>query len=408
MHKGELVPLYSPDIPETCSECGSELNKNKDYDRHIFTSLSTLKIPVTYFEPCEECGTKNTPEIVGVEGSKNYADDYLSKCMDARYEGKNSLHNTRRVAEIFAGDTNIDARAPCPTTLWTYEQERGKTSLKKLRETDVSFDGSLHIDGFWVRCGWRKFIEENMGKEFTDRQWKQFQRQKVIYVIATEDKVILDFVITEPKPPSFWLEPILKRMKKRLGEENIKKVVSDEDPAIINAVNRVLPNAAHGFCVFHQLKNYTEKFYEKFDDIEDLDDLPRWAKKIYDKGVELITAEDAVNSSVTLKIVKDLLDNSPSEGFREFKKEIREFLENKYRKNKEYLEAGFVPDTNNVMEQIFSFFEDFAHRVKSFKIVTGLKSSTANLSHKWNHREFNTGKHAGRSPISISQGKDPP
>ncbi|KXB05275.1 exonuclease, partial [candidate division MSBL1 archaeon SCGC-AAA382A13] len=36
--------------------------------------------------------------------------------------------------------------------------------------------------------------------------------------------------------------------------------VHKEDTAIIRAADAVLPNAVHGFCVFHQLKNLTKKF----------------------------------------------------------------------------------------------------------------------------------------------------
>ncbi|KXA99039.1 hypothetical protein AKJ40_04090, partial [candidate division MSBL1 archaeon SCGC-AAA259M10] len=48
MHKGELVHLFSVDVPETCSECGSKLNDNKNHDRFILTKVGTLKILVTY------------------------------------------------------------------------------------------------------------------------------------------------------------------------------------------------------------------------------------------------------------------------------------------------------------------------------------------------------------------------
>jgi hypothetical protein len=68
-------------------------------------------------------------------------------------------------------------------------------------------------------------------------------RNKVIWVVATEDKVVVDFEITDREPSYVQLIPLLSRIKKRLGEDEIKKVVSDEDWAIINSVKVVLPNA---------------------------------------------------------------------------------------------------------------------------------------------------------------------
>ena len=65
----------------------------------------------------------------------------------------------------------------------------------------------------------------------------------VYRVVATEDKVMVDFEITNREPSYVQLIPLLSRIKKRLGEDEIKKVVSDEDWAIINSVKAVLPNA---------------------------------------------------------------------------------------------------------------------------------------------------------------------
>ncbi len=403
-YNGELVHLFSIDVPEICPKCSGKLNKNKEHDRYILTSEGTLERPVVY-KRCKVCGNPVTSKIVGVDGPNNYAEELLLKSKESRHKAKNSLNDTRKIAEIFGGGIKETIRAPCQGTLWEYEQRVGKQSLKKLRETEVSFNGTLHIDGFWTICGWRKFVEEGQGQEFSDREWKRFKRQKVIYVVATDDKVILDFIITNPKPPSFCLYPLLNRIKERLGEENIEKVVSDEDKAIIDAVNTILPNAAHGFCIFHQLKNWTEKFLDQF---ESLDDLPIWANKLYEKGIELIKAEDAVTSSKRLTEAKDLLDGSPSKGFIEFKDALIDFLEKKYEKNRTYLEKGYLPDTNNIMEQLFAFLESATHRLKSFKTLFGLKSWVSIQFYSWNNREFYTGNHAGFTPLEIDKSKDPP
>ncbi|KXA90378.1 hypothetical protein AKJ61_00840 [candidate division MSBL1 archaeon SCGC-AAA259B11] len=244
------------------------------------------------------------------------------------------------------------------------------------------------------------------GGEFSDEEWKKFWRYKVIYVIATEDKVILDFVITDPKPPSSWLIPIFKRIKQRLGEENIERVVSDGDTAIIKAVDAVLPNAVHGFCIFHQLKNLTKKFLEKFDNI---DDLPTWGATLYEKGQKLIKAKNVKEATKRQKELEMVFDDSSARGSRRrFENKVQRFLKDKYRENIKHLKKGFVPSTNNVMEQIFSFFSDFTYQAKSFKTKSGLKNWAANTFNNWNHRKFNTGKHSGLSPLDIARKKGPP
>jgi MULE transposase domain. len=108
-----------------------------------------------------------------------------------------------------------------------------------------------------------KLFEAKLGKKLSRREWGQI-RNKVIWVVATEEKVILDFEITDRQPSYVQLIPLLSRIKERLGEEEIKKVVSDEDFAIIDSVKAVLPNAVHSFCVFHQLEKLTRIYLDKF------------------------------------------------------------------------------------------------------------------------------------------------
>jgi hypothetical protein len=84
-----------------------------------------------------------------------------------------------------------------------------------------------------------------MGKELDKREWKRIRNKviwvvstedkviwvvstedKVIWVVSTEDKVILDFSITDRDPDHLQLIPLLDRIKDRLEEERIKS--SDE------------------------------------------------------------------------------------------------------------------------------------------------------------------------------------
>jgi hypothetical protein len=267
-------------------------------------------------------------------------------------------------------------------------------SLEALRETEVHFTGTLHCDGYWIKTGWRKFIEARLGRKLTTKEWKKL-RHKVIYVLATEDKVILDFVITDIRPSYISLIPLFKNVKDRLGEANIKRVVSDEDRAIIDAVSHVLPNATHAFCVFHQLKNLTKIYTKVF---KNLKNMPYWDSKLYEIGKKLIMAKNVIESSALLNEAYNIMQEPHSEA----SDYAFNLLCEVYKKNREFLEKGFEPDTNNVMEQIFSFINDFVFQAKSFKRTESLKNWAANMFHIWNNRAFNTGPNRGLTPLQIS------
>ena len=92
----------------------------------------------------------------------------------------------------------------------------------------------------YIRFGWRTYLEAKLGRNLSRREWRHLRNKGVV---ATEDKVVVDVEITDREPSYVQLIPLLSRIKKRLGEDEIKKVVSDEDWAIINSVKVVLPNA---------------------------------------------------------------------------------------------------------------------------------------------------------------------
>jgi len=180
-----------------------------------------------------------------------------------------------------------------------------------------------------------------------------------------------------------------------LREEEIKKVVSDEDWAIINSVKAVLPNAVHSFCVFHQLEKLTRIYLDKF---KSIDNIPVLDKEFYELCTELILAKDAINSSVIFKELQDMASSKMSYTSREAMKYAAEV----YVKNRKLLEKGFVPETNNTAEQLFSIINDFAILCRSLKIRSGLINWASNLFLLTNHRSFNTGLNRGLSPLQIS------
>jgi len=112
----------------------------------------------------------------------------------ARYEGKTSLFNTEMIGEIWIPGKEL--RAPCATTLWKYDRVKGRLRSRDYKPRREEFDGTIHIDGYYVKCGWRKYLEDRIGRELTRREWKRV-RNRVIWAVATEDKTVLDFEITE-------------------------------------------------------------------------------------------------------------------------------------------------------------------------------------------------------------------
>ncbi|AKB17457.1 hypothetical protein MSWHS_0594 [Methanosarcina sp. WWM596] len=79
-------------------------------------------------------------------------------------------------------------------------------------------------------------------------------RYKSVYVVATEEKVILDFEVTDRLPTIEALMPHFIQIKNRFPEGKIQKIVSDEDKAIIGAVKRVFPEVAHFFLRVSSIK----------------------------------------------------------------------------------------------------------------------------------------------------------
>ena len=392
------LPLFTDMPPTRCSVCGSSLKSNEKYDRFIISSYGILLCPVTYWI-CSKCGKHHTDTIVGVTGSANYSDEYKEKQNAVRYNGRCSLWNTRTVGEIFTeGLTDISGRAPCPTTLWAYEQKKDKISAQELSDQEINFNGTLHIDGYWVKSGWRTYIEAQLERTLTQREWKKL-RYKSIYVVATEDKVVLDFIITNINPSYLELIPLLDQIKDRIPEEKILKIVSDEEYAIIGAVSTVFPNAIHSFCVLHQLKNLTKKYLDEFGSIENI---PSNDLKLYKLAQKLILAETAIHSSISYQGIVKL---ASSTGLSRVSQKVIAYAEEIYRKNLKLLEKGFTPETNNAMEQLFSLINNFVDQARSFKATFSTVNFFYNLFASINRRCFNTGDWKGFSPLNRSKMK---
>jgi hypothetical protein len=297
------------------------------------------------------------------------------------------------VGETFTeGLTDISGRAPCPATLWKYEQKLGKISAQQLLDQHIDFNGTLYIDGYWVKAGWRKFLEAQLGRKLNNREWKKL-RYQVIYVVATEEKVVLDFEITNIMPSYLELVPLMNRIKNRIPEEQLIKIVSDEDNAIIDAVKRIFPNVVHSFCVFHQLKNVALRYLDEFGSIEKI---PANEVKLYEATTDLILAQTAIESTV---YYQKILEVASGMKFSKASKKAVDYVKEIYIKNIKNLEKVFTPETNNVMEQLFSLINDVMNQARSFKINEGLTNFCYNLFTIINNKIFNTGLWKGFSQV---------
>lgn len=393
--EGRMYPLFTPISPIHCSVCGNPIKPNENYSRSLISSYGIISCPTTYWICSNpKCRKHHTDMILGITGSANYSDEYLEKQKCVRYNGHCSLWDSRIVCETFTEGLTDDnsGRAPCPATLWNYEQKQGKISAQELSNQEITFSGTLYIDGYWVKSGWQTYIESQLRKKLTPKEWKKV-RNKVIYVVATEDKVVLDFQITNHSPSYLELVPLLKRIRDRILEKDLLKIVSDEDTAIIGAVKLVFPDVAHSFCVFHQLKNLTEKYLDVFGDIEKI---PLLERELYELAKKLIFAETSIESSVYYHEVAELASRiKPSRA----SKKIIKHVKNIYFKNIGLLKEGFTPETNNTMEQLFSLVNSFIEQARSFKTKSGISNFCYNLFASTNKRCFNTGKWRGFSPL---------
>ena len=390
--ENRLFQLFSIISPTHCDSCSTKLNVNSHYTRFILTSYGTIARNTIYWI-CPICNKSFHDQIVGVTGSANYSDEFYDKQKFVRYDGRCSLNNSCRIGDTYTeGLTDICGRAPCASSLWLHEQKQAAVSKQELLDQSPDFDGTLYIDGDWVKKGWKKKFETLIGREITLKEWKKMRYQSV-YVIATKEKVILDFEITDRLPTIEALIPLLIRIKNRFPEGKIQKIVSDEDKAIIGAVKSVFPEVVHSFCVFHQLKNVSKRYSDEFESVANIPDND---KLVYNEICQLIQSDTIIYSVVCFQNIHELESNlelsKASHKAISYAKEI-------FVKNIGFLKKGFTPETDNTMEQIFSLIGDVVDKARSFKTDSGLTNFFYNLFVHFNKRCFRTGKWAGFSPL---------
>jgi len=242
--------------------------------------------------------------------------------------------------------TAFCGRAPCATSLWLYEQKHAELSKQELLDQKVGFDETLYVDGDWIKKGWKKKFENLLGREISKKEWKKMRHQSV-YVIATKEKVVLDFEVTDRLPTIEALIPLFRRIKNRFHEGKIQKIVSDEDKAIIGAVKSVFPEVAHSFCVFHQLKNVSKRYYEEFNSIEDIPDND---KVVSNEICQLIRSDTVISAVVCIQKIREF--DSNLELSKASQKAIS-YAEEIFKKNVSFLKKGFTPETDNKWNRYF-------------------------------------------------------
>jgi hypothetical protein len=384
--------MFSISSPTHCDDCGNNLHVNSHYTRFVLSSYGTIALDVTYWF-CPACKKHFHDQIIGVPGSANYSSEYYDKQMNVRYDGRCSLHNSRLIGETYTeGLTAFCGRAPCATSLWLYEQKQAELSKQELLDQKVGFDATLYVDGDWIKKGWKTKFETLLGREISEKEWKKMRYQSV-YVIATKEKVILDFEVTDRLPTIEALMPLFIRIKNRFPEGKIQKIVSDEDKAIIGAVKSVFPEVAHSFCVFHQLKNVSKRYYEEFNSIEDIPDNDR---TVYNEIGQLIHSDTVISAVACIQKIRELDSNLK---LSKASHKAISYAEEIFKKNVSFLKKGFTPETDNTMEQIFSLIGDIVDKARSFKTDRGLTNFCYNLFTYFNKRCFSTGKWKGFSPL---------
>ena len=164
--------------------------------------------------------------------------------------------------------------------------------------------------------------------------------------------------------------------------------------SIIGVVAHVFPNIPHSFCVFHLLENVTKKYLDEYGSIENI---PSHEVELYELSKDLILAESVIESTLCYKIIMKLASEMDLSKASE---KVVSYAEKIYFNNRKLLEKGFTPETNNVIEQLFSLINDVMNQARSFKIVDGLANFSYNLFASLNKRCFNTGAWRGYSPLT--------
>ncbi|GLT47989.1 hypothetical protein SLA2020_216340 [Shorea laevis] len=165
-------------------------------------------------------------------------------------------------------------------------------------------------------------------------------------------------LVDEQEESFVWL---FERWLNSMGGKAPKAIITDQDPAIINAIKRVFPNTRHRFCIWHislhaddHLHSLQAAYNPDFD-------------QHYFKWVKSKTVEEAENAWITLKQnYKHEYEGPLSEKQHNEKKSWR-WLESMYEKRYNWIDA-YLKDTffagmrsSQRSESINAFFDGYVN-----------------------------------------------
>ena len=147
----------------------------------------------------------------------------------------------------------------------------------------------------------------------------------------------MDFEVTDRLPTTAALIPLFIRIKKSIFRpQNTKKIVYDEDKAIIGAVKSVFPEVVHSFCVFHQLKNVSKNFSDEFKSVKKI---PDDDTLVYDEICDLIRYDTVINLFVCYQ---NILESDSNLELSKASHKASSYAKEIFKKNISFLEKNFA------------------------------------------------------------------
>ena len=100
--------------------------------------------------------------------------------------------------------------------------------------------------------------------------------------------------------------------------------------------------------------------------------------------------------TITYRKIMELAKNT---GLSDASRKVIKYVNKIFENNLRLLRQGFLPETNNTMEQFFSLIKDYVTQTRSLKREWSAKNFFNNLFAFFNKRAFNTGNWRGFSPV---------
>lgn len=231
-------------IQQTCPVCGGWMWNKYDNFRRVRTLDGVvqlrLKVRRCATPDCERCCQPYRPEAEGrwALPQHEFGLDVIALVGSLRYQEHRSVSQIHQVLESKGvrvserAVSNLLHRYDELVSLWVNDVERIGKIIAGQSQVILAIDG----------------MQPDVGHE-------------VLWVIR--DVLSGEILLAKPllSSSSEDLAPLLQQVKQRLGVP-ISGVVSDGQPSIRKAVAKALPEAVHGLCHFHYLREAAKPIYE--------------------------------------------------------------------------------------------------------------------------------------------------